>query len=82
MTIKECILENFKKMFNNVGIPCNEFFKASVKEYIGIECEILERTKTIMVIKLLFSDEPMTIRCTFRETENVTKFISNIELIN
>lgn len=82
MTIKECILQNFKRVFNNTGIPCNNLFINAIKEYIGIDCEVVERTNESITIKLLFSDSPMTIRCTFRNTESVTKFISNIELID
>lgn len=82
MTIKECILQNFKRVFNNTSIPCNNLFASAVKEYIGIDCEVVERTNESITIVLLFTDVPMTIKCTFRNTESVTKFITNIELID
>lgn len=82
MTIKECILQNFKRVFNNTGIPCNNLFISAIKEHIGINCEVVERTNESIIVRLLFTDAPMTIRCTFRNTESVTKFITNIELID
>ena len=82
MTIKECILQNFKRVFNNTGIPCNSLFICAIKEHIGIDCEIVERTNESITIVLLFTDVPMTIKCRFRNTESVTKFITNIELID
>lgn len=82
MTIKECILQNFKRVFNNTGIPCNKLFISAIKEYICIDCEVIERTNESIIIRLLFSDEPITIKCIFRNTQSVTKFISNIELID
>lgn len=82
MTIKECVLQNFKKVFINTGIPCNMLFGNAIKEHIGIDCEISERTNESVIVKLLFDDMPLKLKCTFRNTENVTKFISNIELID
>lgn len=82
MTIKECVLQNFKKVFINTSIPCNMLFGNAIKEHIGIDCEISERTNESVIVKLLFDDIPLELKCTFRNTENVTKFISNIELID
>lgn len=81
MTIKECVLNNFAKYFKNCGIPCNELLVASIKEHIGVEAEVVERNSYIIVVKLLFSDEPMKIKGIFRESENVLKYIVRLEVI-
>lgn len=81
MTIKECIVANFKKVFINTGIPCNMLFGNAIKEHIGINCEISERTNESLMVKLLFDDMPLKLKCTFRNTQSVTKFISKIEIV-
>lgn len=81
MKIQECIYKQFKKYFLNTSIPCNSLFITAITEHIGAPCSIEERTKEYIIISLLFEDMPMVVKCNFRNTESVTKFISSVEIV-
>ena len=82
MTIKECILNNFKKCFLNTSIPSNEYFVEMVRNNILVKCEVITRDSNQIVLKLLFDDVPMKIKCVFKSSVGVTKFITQIEVID
>ena len=81
MSIKESIVSRFRKLYVNAGVPCNDLFIKSIMEHVGIDSEILERTDEMIIVKLLYDDAPMILKCTFRQSENVIKFINKVELV-
>lgn len=79
MSIKDYVINNFKKGYLNTNVPCNDLLKESIYTNMGIHCDVLVRNNECIVIRFNFEDAIIDVECKLRQSVNGYFYIKEIK---